>query len=74
MLICCYYESITFSGFIYIYWIEGPFNIYDCNIFNTYLLPVTCYLIGLGTSINLFIEVFGRAFNLLLGKKVCFEL
>ena len=38
------------------------------------LLPVTCYLIGLGTSINFFIEVFGRAFNILLGKKVCFEL
>ena len=38
------------------------------------MLPVTCYLIGLGTSINFFIEVFGRAFNILLGKKVCFEL
>ena len=39
---------------------------------HTQHVPVTCYLIGLGTSINFFIEVFGRAFNILLGKKVCF--
>ena len=34
-------------------------------------LPVTCYLIGLGTSINFFIEVFGRAFNI-IGQKGMF--
>ena len=44
------------------------------NIITYRMLPVTCYLIGLGTSINFFIEVLGRAFNILLGKKVCFEL
>ena len=46
------------------------------NIINKIInmLPVTCYLIGLSTSINFFIEVFGRAFNVLFGNKVCFEL
>ena len=39
-----------------------------------YMLLVTCYLIGLDTSINLFIDVFGRAFNVLLGTNLCFEL
>ena len=40
------------------------------------MLPVTCHLIGLGTSINFFIVVFGRAFNVLLGKRyvLSFEL
>ena len=27
------------------------------------VLPVTCYLIGLGTSINFFMDVFGRDFD-----------
>ena len=37
-------------------------------------LPVTCYLIGLGTSINFFIVVFRRAFNVFLGTNVWFDL
>ena len=65
---------------------ETWFNENDCAVISSLkstdynfiqanrVLPVTCYLIGLGTSINFFIEVFGRAFNILLGKNVCFEL
>ena len=44
-----------------------PTWIYRVTALNT--IHVICYLIGLCTSINFFIEVFGRAFNVLLAKR-----